>query len=519
MKKRLLALFLAALMLLTLAACSGEKAVDEVVGEPEPGKALPADAVVDVVIASHASWPYNENWEVWKAIREGVGGTINVNAYPETDFQTKFTLIMADPENLPDVIGFQNVSAANKYFEQGAFLALDDNLEHMPNYEKFWNSVSEEDKANTLNTRRAADGKVYAAPPLGNERQMNVMSWLYRKDIFDKHGLKVPETTDDLFDVCMELKKLYPDSYPLGLRTVFSRINTIGSQWKPYFCYTPYYDFDAKKWEYGAREDTMLEIVTYLRKFYDNDLVAKDYLTMATNSWQELITTDRAFITCDYQTRIDFFNSMARVHNPGFNFTAMKPPKTNTATGATLLAKENFDNQGMVACNTGDEASQINALRYIDWFYSDEGSLAVSWGKEGVTYEEVDGKKKFILPDGNANAKSLYGFQTIGTYLRLDTVAYDALVSEEQAATTDMILSNQTDYLNPVRWMNIDSDTSSKIADLNTSILPFVEENLSKFLTGLKPMSEWDAFQAELAKLPIDELLAVYDEIYQKVAQ
>ena len=519
MKKRLLALLLAALMLLTFAACGGEKAAEEVAGEPEPGKALPADAVLDVVIASHASWPYNENWEVWKAIREGVGGTLNVNASPETDFSTKFTLIMADPENLPDVIGFQNVSYASKYFEQGAFLALDDNLEYMPNYEKFWGSVSDEEKANTYDIRRASDGKVYTAPAFGNERQMNVMSWLYRKDIFDKHGLKVPETMDELFDVCMQLKALYPESYPLGLRSVFSRINTIGSQWKPYFCYTPYYDFNAGKWEYGAREDVMLEIVTYLKKCYDNGIVAKDYLTMATNSWQELITTDRAFITCDYQTRIDFFNSMARVHNPGFNFTAMKPPKANTATGAALLAKENSDNQGMAICNTGNKASQINALRYIDWFYSDEGSLAVSWGKEGVTYKEVDGKKKFILPEDGATAKSLYGFQTIGTYLRLDTAASDALVSEEQAATTDMILSSQTDYLNPTYWMVLSDEAAARISDLNTSIKPFVEENLSKFLVGIKPMSEWDAFQAELEKLPIDELLAVYDAEYKKVAR
>jgi len=125
---------LATLMLLTLAACGGEKAVEEVAGEPEPGKALPADAVLNVVTASHASWPYNENWKVWEFIREGIGGTINLNVYPESDFATKFTLIMADPDNLPDVVAFQNVSAANKYFEQGAFLALDDNLEYMPNY-------------------------------------------------------------------------------------------------------------------------------------------------------------------------------------------------------------------------------------------------------------------------------------------------------------------------------------------------------------------------------------------------
>lgn len=520
MKRRLLSLTLAIVMLFTLAACGGGESGSNVAGEPEPGKALPADAVLNVVTASHASWPYDENWEVWKEIREGVGGTINVNAYPESDFATKFSLIMADRTNLPDVIAFQSIpSNIGSYAEQGAFLALDDNLEYLPNYEKFWSTVSDEEKANTIDSRRLADGKVYAAPPIGNERQINVMAWLYRKDILDKHGLKTPETMDELFDVCMELKKLYPDSYPFGLRTVFSRINTIGSEWKPYFCYSAYYDYNAGKWEYGAREDTMFDIVTFLKKCYDNGLVAKDYLTMATNTWQELIATDRAFITCDYQTRIDFFNSMARKQNPDFNLTAMKPPKANTASGTSLMAKENFDNQGMVVCNTGKEDSTINALRYIDWFYSDAGCETVSWGKEGVTYEMVDGKKKYIVSDPNTTAKSLYGFTTIGTYLRLDPAASDALVSEEQSSTTDFILSNQTEYLNPVRWMRLNSEDSQKIADLNTSIQTYVEENLSKFLNGMKPMSEWDEFQAGLAKLPIDELLAAYDEAYKKVSK
>lgn len=519
MKKRLLALFLAGAMMFALAACGGgENTAPAVAGEPEEGKALPADAVVNVVIASHASWPYDENWKVWEIIREGVGGTVNINAYPETDFATKFSLVMADPENLPDVVGFQNISYANKYVEQQAFLALDDNLDHMPNYKNFWDSVSDEDRANILDTRRAADGKVYAAPPHGNERQMNVMSWLYRKDIFDKHNLKVPETTDELFKVCKKLKQLYPDSYPLGLRSVFSRINTIGSEWKPYFCYNVYYDFNEGEWKYGAREDTMLEIVTFLKKCRDSGIVPSDFLTMNTTAWQELVSTDRTFITCDYQTRMDYFNSAAREHNPDFNLTAMKPPRAEVKTGANLLAKENSDNQGMVVCNTGKEASQINAFRYVDWFYSDEGCEAVSWGKENITYEKVDGKKRFILSDNGTTAKSLYGFQTIGTYLRLDTAASDALVSEEQAATTDMILENQTDYLNPVYWLKPSDEESNKISTLDTSIKPFVEENLTKFILGQKPLSEWDEFQAELEKLPIDELLAVYDEIYKKVS-
>lgn len=46
-------------------------------------------------------------------------------------------------------------------------------------------------------------------------------------------------------------------------------------------------------------------------------------------------------------------------------------------------------------------------------------------------------KKQFILPAEGDSARSLYGFTTTGTYLRVDPETADAFVSEEQAATTD----------------------------------------------------------------------------------
>ena len=44
-------------------------------------------------------------------------------------------------------------------------------------------------------------------------------AWLYREDVFKMHNLKVPETFDELYDVCKKLKSIYPDSYPLCTRS------------------------------------------------------------------------------------------------------------------------------------------------------------------------------------------------------------------------------------------------------------------------------------------------------------
>ncbi len=517
--KRFISLGLMVIMVFSLAACTGNviKKGNLSYDIPE-GKQISDDAVLDVTIASHASWPYNENWKVWKYIEEAVGGTINVNAVPATDFATKFTLLMASQDNLPDVFGFEGKPGSfSDYCEQGAFVALDDYAELLPDYNEFWNSRPEEEQW-MKDTRKGIDGKIYFTPIYGMERSKNIRSWLYRKDIFEKHNLETPETIDELYAVSKQLKKLYPDSYPFCLRSGFSNINVMGSSWKPNFHYNTYYDFENERWSYGAAEsEVMYDIVTFLKKMVDEKLIPADFFTISATSWQELVTTDRGFIMPEYQIRMDFFNNISRAKNPEYTIAAMKPPKAENGLGVAMVNKFNSDPTGMAVANTGDEESIANAMRYINWFYSDEGSAVVSWGKEGETYETHDGKKRFIFPENENNAQILYGFQTIGSYLRIDPAAAEACMSEEQASTTDFALEHTYPELDPTMYINFSSADKAKISDYNTTLKTFVEENIQKFVLGQRPISEWDKFQEELSALPIEELLAIYDEAYQKI--
>ncbi|MBR2180854.1 MAG: hypothetical protein IJ949_03080, partial [Oscillospiraceae bacterium] len=219
----------------------------------------------------------------------------------------------------------------------------------------------------------------------------------------------------------------------------------------------------------------------------------------------------------EYQVRIDFFNNLARTNNPEYTIAAMIPPKSTNGIGINMVKKYNNDPMGFGVTNTGDAASIANAMRYVNWFYSDEGSELISWGKEGETYEVVDGKKQYILPNEGDNAKLLYGFQTIGTYLRVDPESIDASISAEQAATTDFLLEYTYPELNPSSYMQLSSAESQQISDLNTSILTMWQENLTKFIIGQRPLTEWDKFQEDLAAQPIDEILAIYEAAYNKI--
>ncbi len=524
--KRLIALSLAVVMMLALAACGGgEKKFDPknpdfsgVAKDNIPeGKALPDDAVLKITVASHSSWPYDPNWAVWKLIKENVGGTLNVNAIPSSDFATKFPLMMADQEGMPDIIGFQGKpSGFSDYCDQGAFVALDVCEEFMPNYNAFWASLPEEQQQ-YKNIRKSADGKIYYAPNYGLERYTNIRCWLYREDIFQKNNLKMPTTMDELYSVAKKLKALYPDSYPLCMRSGYSGINVIGASWKPNFHYNIYYDFENETWHYGAREPEMRQVVEFLNKMVTEGLMPPDFFTIQTSDWEELVANSRGFILpAEYQIRIDHFNLPAREANPEFKLNAMQPPHANNGVGIPMVNKYNSDPGGMAICNTNDAGRIANSARYIDWFYSDEGCEIVSWGKEGETFKtDENGNRKYILED-NETAQFKYGFKTTGSGLRIDPECIDASISPEQAATTDFILNECTyPYLDPTLYVELSADDATKAAEYDTSLKTMVEENLQKFITGQRSMSEWDAFQAELAKEPIDELLALYEKTYQ----
>ena len=253
--KKLIALTLATVMLLALCACGGESTGgnSEVSYDIPEGKVLPNDAVIDVTLSSHASWPYDENWKVWEYIEEAVGGTINVNAVPSSDFTTKFSLTMAAPDSLPDIFGCQNKPGSfADYCEQGAFLALDDYEEFLPDYNKFWDSLPEDEQW-MRETRRSYDGKIYYAPVYGLERSTNIRGWLYRKDIFVQLGLDVPQTWDDVEDI---IRALSENQLEMGLAQSMTQIRMYqtGEEWfKSSYDYE-YEDYDSNDIDYNDRQ-------------------------------------------------------------------------------------------------------------------------------------------------------------------------------------------------------------------------------------------------------------------------
>lgn len=358
------------------------------------GKLFDKPTTIKMVTSSHPAYPYDSNWYIWNTITEATNVTLDVAAYTSEEYEAKIQLIMAS-KDLPDFI-YLSIKASNKYALDGPFVNVTENFAKLPNFKKWYDSSDKSKQI--LKTYTSADGNVYIFPQVGTEVMLNKMGWLARKDILEKNKLALPTTYDELYTVLKELKKIYPDSYPLSFRDFFNRsgrgLELFATQWGT--STDAYYDYDKQEWRFGPIEDNFKELLICFNTWYKEGLIPPDFLTMSSKGWTDLMSSSRSFFTTDYAVRIDYYNNPMRTENPDANLDLIAPPKGSVANGAQVIAKTSYAGGGNCVCNS---KNIDNTLKFVDWMYSDEGRELLVWGEEGKTYNIVDGKKQFITDE------------------------------------------------------------------------------------------------------------------------
>lgn len=522
MLRKMVVLFVVLSMIVSLAACvpaekeGGEATEKETSAEQEGGKeiqgtVLDKDAKLSIMLGSHPSWPFQEDWKVVQYIKEAMGGQIEYIAIPYEEYSTKVTLAISSQE-LPDIIYFTGKDTINQYGPEGAFVSLMDNLDKMPNFAKWLDTTPDSEKV--VKWRKSGDGNIYSLPSYGTSTMNNRITWLFRDDIFDKNDLTTPNNYDEFFAVCGKLKELYPDSYPWCMRKFDSRRWDItAGQWKQDMSTHAYYDLEAEKWGYGAIEDEYKEMLITFKKFLDAEYLPPDTMTIDTKSWQELISSDRGFITVDYIVRIDSFNLSVREENPEFTLAVMQPPKGNGPAGTRFITRASLENSGHSICNTGNTERMNNAYKYADWFYSDEGFELVNWGKEGETYKTVDGEREFILDEGMA-ALNAYGIGAPGFLQLCSEAVNEAKYTKENVEQAHIMLKHFREEVNPMQWLAFDEEDNERLAEIMTPLNDYVNQQLANFMLGRRPFSEWDAYVEEVKALNLDEVMSILEKAY-----
>ncbi|MEK8126700.1 extracellular solute-binding protein [Paenibacillus filicis] len=458
------------------------------------------------LLDNNPTFPYTENWPVWKWLKEKTGVTLKVQT-PSGKLDESLNMIVAS-KSMPDLMHMSNRRQANRFGQDGALVDILPYIQDMPNLKKWMERYPEEAKA-----ALSADGKMYMFPNQGFG-ETNRMIWLYREDVFTKEGLKAPKTYEELHEVLKALKAKYPGSYPLAIR-----YGQIPDEMNAHMTVNfetgegAYYDTDKKEWRYGPIEDNYKAMVGMWKTFYDEGLIPPDFLSSQTKQWQDMVSTGKAFVTFDYISRVDFFNNAMQKENPAFHMQFMAPP-AGIAGGKQQNPYFHYLESGLTVGSTSKHIKEV--MKFMDFFYSEEGRLLTSWGVEGETFVKEGDTIKF-KPEFTdvTDMRKKTGLQTSGTYTWIDYNAHLSLFSKDLQNAYKEAAKYDPPAMQPRPAF---TESENEVISLTgQAIQKHRDENFAKFITGSRSLKEWDQYVGEMKNLGVDKLLNTYKGAYARI--
>ncbi len=369
------------------------------------------------------------------------------------------------------------------------------------------------------------EGQIYAFPAIALKDGVNVSGGpLVRADLVEKVNMEMPVTIEDWEKLLTAYKE------ELGLASPFTgqTANLIGATaWftGAYDTFAGYYLRDGKV-QYGFIDDNFKEYLTTMNKWYENGLIDQDIFGNDGKIVNSNILNDKSgAMFGNIGSHIGTLTNSAKETNPTLKLQGVTFPVAKEGDSAKYINRSfevRANNQAAIttACENIEAA-----MRYLDYFYSEEGVIAKNFGVEGVSYEMVNGAPVYtdeILknPDGLSIAHAL------GKYTRASSPSvgiidrrYNEQYYQLQEQVDAMNLWNTDNsaalevLLPPI---TATSDESEELAIISESLNAYVQEECTKFIMGLRDISEFDDFVETCISLGAEDAIAIKQAGYDR---
>ncbi len=506
MGKRLFAGMTAAVLLAsTLAGCGGGKD-----GAPAAsgGKAEQTLFLFDLV-------PFNEDWEVYKKAEEAtnihIKGTLSQST---SDGNTAFSLMLSSG-NLADIIHTWKRNDFYKYGKEGVLIPLNDLIDkNAPNIKKFLEGREDVKKYMT-----APDGNIYFIPfiPDGDASE----GWFIRQDWLDKLNLKTPETVQELYTVLKAFREQDPngngkqDEVPYFNRDASanseSGINDLLCFWNGL---EKNFQIIDGRVVYGPTRPEFKEAMQELSKWYAEGLIDNEIYTRGNNARDYLLGNDLGGMTHDWFASTADYNNKLKEQIPEMNFVPFAPP-----AGLDGVKREMARRDRVSECGWGISSQNKDpetAIRWMDYWFTEEGRRLMNFGIEGEDYDMVDGKPVF-------KDSVLHGDQSVANYLKAKggqgNVGFHQDFEYERQWTNPIALKGIEAYTQNGYFQEkypaviLEEDEQDEYDNIMKDIEVLRDETMQKWILGSETVEAgYDAFMENMKKMGIERAT----EIQQK---
>lgn len=471
------------------------------------------------------------------------------------DAKSKFAIMASSNTTLPDVVvvannQFTDLEIAD-YGSKGIFIPLNEYLENKDLAVNF-SQIPEEDQEKMISASTSPDGNIYCLTQNTPEDwNMTPFRFWINKAWLEKLNLETPTTTDEFYEVM----KAFVEQDPNGNGTA-DEIGITGCT-DGWGCNPAYYIMNSFVFYNGdqsngglALDEDGTEVTAPFASEgwkagleYMNKLCSEGILSPA------MFTQDATQFTSVLSNETQITGSCAA---GGFGYWSGAQENANFQEMELLAPLKGPEGIAYAAYNeytptpayliTKDCKNPELAFKVGDFFYRNDVSLTVRYGEEGVDWT-TDAEKckeyKGLYEDLWDIPCSLVQLNTVWSSVQNKHwynvgPRYTSLENYRGINSDQMAGSDAVDYTSLTRQQSAEyymeahpekvlpvlkytNDEAEKLAEIQENVLTYVKQSLAEFVTGNRPLSDWDNYLSDLENMGLQEWLDVAQTAYDRI--
>lgn len=376
-------------------------------GFPIVNEPVTMTAMVMISPAQPTDW--NEI-RVWQEYEKLTGIRMDWDEYTSADMTEKRNLALASNE-LPDMFFRTRMpdSDVDKYGADGSLMRLNDLIDqYAPNFKAVMERYPDVRKG-----LATADGSIYAMPSLTDSPSIEIWHKLFLNESWlVKAGMSMPTTTDELYETLKAFREGdmnengQADEVPFTADSLDEAIHVLrgaiglgnrgmgNGNWDV--------DPETGNPRFFPINDGYKQLLAYMNKLYAEKLLDQEIFT----------NTGAKVLALNEQNQVGAFsfgNVIARANTNADDYAGLDAALTGPGGDQLYTsARGHFGSKGAFMISSSNKHPEA-AMRWIDYFYSEEGIRMLYLGIEGESYgKNAEGQYDFLpeivsnIPEGSS---------------------------------------------------------------------------------------------------------------------
>jgi len=521
-KKSLLVLFITLSLLLVISACSKDDESNNTNDEGEVSENFNkegypiVDESVTLEIMGEKS-PIQPEWGEMGFFEE-MEELTNINFKYRTSTDEDFTQnkqLAFQTLDLPDLFYGANLTTSEvvDYGSQGLLIPLEDLIEnYAPNLNKLLDEHPELRASITT-----PDGHIYALPALDQAPTSKTPILWLNGPWLEELGMDRPETIDEFYDMLIAFKEEQPGGVEDVIPITANEASDLRVGILPSFGIVQddgIFEEDGEV-KFAYVQDEYKEYLKFLNKLYDEKLLDNELFSQTYEQFVAKGERTGVFTTWPI-VMVGFEDPQEALNYP------MLPPMTSEFNDEPLTIEYSEYFRGRAAITKDNEHPEAT-MRWLDYLYSEEGTLLSRLGIEGETYEWNDDDQWVLLAEEGlstteTNAKHAPGVGT-AVPMSLTTEFYEregdnpAILEIYEWAEEELIPHAKIPY--PQVYFTIEEQ--EEISTIKPDLDSYFEQMEARFITGEESIDEkWDEFVETLESLDFERLVEIHQDAYDR---